>query len=286
VYQVGTVTAAAHKRFLTQPALSQHIAALESALDTRLFERAARKMIPTDAARMLYPQVIASVERLDNIGRRSLSASLARWVKVGSPITFFHEVALERLQPLKQQKILVDVYFGESIRLIENLSKGQLDIVISTKKFPLPRIHFIMLQAENFVIVGDAVTTVPKSARRSLGAVEKWLTKRNWIAFGSDLPIIRRYWQQVFNKRPEFNPTMIIPDLHGIIRAVACGYGLSIVPSYLLNSVRGRFAVEEVWSAGTQVSNQLFIACHQDRLQDPVIESIINVLIPSGEQII
>jgi DNA-binding transcriptional LysR family regulator len=283
IYQVGTITAAAQKRCLTQPTLSQHIAALESALNTRLFERTSRKMIPTPAARMLYPQVIASVERLDNIGRRSLSANRARWVRIGSPITFFQEVVLERLQPLKQQKILVDVHFGESNKLIESLSKGKLDVVISTKKFPLPRIHFIMLQAEYFAIIGDTGTIMPKSSRRSLGAVEKWLAKRNWIAFDSDLPIIRRYWQQVFSKRPEFHPAMIIPDLHGIVRAVECGYGLSVIPYYLLDNDRVKYAVEEVWTAKCRVSNHIFIACHLDRLQDPIIESVINVLLPSAE---
>jgi DNA-binding transcriptional LysR family regulator len=278
IYQIGTITAAAHKRYLTQPTLSQHIAALESALNTRLFERTARKMIPTPAARKLYPQVIASVERLDNIGRRSLSEKRARCVKLGSPITFFHEIVLDKLQPLKQQKIIVNVHFGESVNLIESLSKGNLDIVISTNKFSLPRIHFTMLQTEYFVIIGNSKTKLPKSAKKSVLTVEKWLAKQDWIAFDSELPIIRRYWQQVFNKRPEFYPSMIIPDLHGIIRAVECGYGLSIVPYYLLQNECMKYAVEEVWTAEKSVSNHIFIACDQDRLQDPLIESVINVM--------
>jgi DNA-binding transcriptional LysR family regulator len=279
VYQAGTVTAAAEKRFLTQPTLSQHIAALESALDTRLFKRSTRRMVPTDAARLLYPQIIASVERLDEIGRRSISESSARWIKLGSPITYFHEIMLDQLRPYKQKKILIDVRFGETDHLIDELSRRELDVVISTNKLPLARIHFIPILTEYFVLVGPSGTTLPKSSSKSLGAAEKWLSKQDWIAFGADLPIIRRYWQQVFNKRPNIHPAMIIPDLHGIINAVARGYGLSVLPSYLLNSVCSMIDVEEVWSAETRVANQLFVACHQERLRDPLIESFIDVLL-------
>ncbi len=49
VYQQRSVSAAARIRFLTQPAVSQHIAALEAELETSLFIRAPRQMIPTDA---------------------------------------------------------------------------------------------------------------------------------------------------------------------------------------------------------------------------------------------
>jgi DNA-binding transcriptional LysR family regulator len=282
VYQAGTVTAAADKRFLTQPTLSQHIAALEIALDTRLFERTARKMIPTDAARMLYPQVIASVERLEAIGHRPLSESSTRWVRIGAPITYFHEVALDQLGPLKRKKILIDVRFGETGRLMDGLSKGDLDIIILTQKLPMPHVHFVPLRLECFVLAGAAGMTLPKNSKGSLGTVERWLAKRDWIAFSSDLSIIRRYWQKVFRKRPDFRPSMIIPDLHGIVHAVAAGYGLSIIPSYLLNSVCGKLAVEEVWSAETRVVNHVFVACHQDRLRDPLIESVIDVLLTHG----
>ena len=51
VYQVGTVSGAAEVLHLTQPAVSQHIAALESTLGTVLFQRMPRRMLPTEAGK-------------------------------------------------------------------------------------------------------------------------------------------------------------------------------------------------------------------------------------------
>jgi len=56
VYRVGTVSAA-QVLHLTQPAVSQHVAALESALGNPLFQRTPRRMVPTEAGQRLYTQV-------------------------------------------------------------------------------------------------------------------------------------------------------------------------------------------------------------------------------------
>jgi len=87
IYRTGTVTAAAKIRCLTQPAMSQHIAALEVALKTRLFERSARRMIPTDNAQKLYPVVIAAIDRLEAIEHTPLGLSAKPWLRIDAPIT-------------------------------------------------------------------------------------------------------------------------------------------------------------------------------------------------------
>ena len=53
VLESGTFTAAAARLKLSQPAVSQHMAALEREPGIQLFERAGRLRVPTDAAREL-----------------------------------------------------------------------------------------------------------------------------------------------------------------------------------------------------------------------------------------
>jgi DNA-binding transcriptional LysR family regulator len=67
VYRVGTVSGAAEVLHLTQPAVSQHIAALESALGTSLFQRMPRRMLPSEAGKRLYNQVAVAIESLESI---------------------------------------------------------------------------------------------------------------------------------------------------------------------------------------------------------------------------
>ncbi|HEX2619495.1 MAG TPA: LysR family transcriptional regulator, partial [Phototrophicaceae bacterium] len=65
VYQAGTVSAAAEQRQMTQPAISQHLAALEKTLNTSLFQRTPRQMIPTSEGQALYTRIVGAVEQLE-----------------------------------------------------------------------------------------------------------------------------------------------------------------------------------------------------------------------------
>jgi DNA-binding transcriptional LysR family regulator len=61
VYRVGTVSGAAQVLHLTQPAVSQHVAARESALGNPLFQRTPRRMVPTEAGQRLYTQIAGAM---------------------------------------------------------------------------------------------------------------------------------------------------------------------------------------------------------------------------------
>ena len=85
VYQVGTVSGAAQVLYLTQPAVSQHIAALESVLSTQLFERMPRRMLPTEAGKRLYNQAIAAIETLEAIATHNTFANVPSLIRLGTP---------------------------------------------------------------------------------------------------------------------------------------------------------------------------------------------------------
>jgi DNA-binding transcriptional LysR family regulator len=54
VYELGSFSKAGQKLYLSQPTISAHIAALESELEVRLFDRLGRSVLPTQAADILY----------------------------------------------------------------------------------------------------------------------------------------------------------------------------------------------------------------------------------------
>lgn len=53
------------------------------------------------------------------------------------------------------------------------------------------------------------------------------------IAYAEDLPIARRYWRHVFDRRLRVQAAIIIPDLRSALTALTAGAGWSVVPSYL-----------------------------------------------------
>ena len=68
--ELGTSTAAARAVNLSQPAVTQAIAKLEDQLDFALFDRQSGGLVPTDAAKLIYPRI---VETLNYIGRKNVT---------------------------------------------------------------------------------------------------------------------------------------------------------------------------------------------------------------------
>ena len=67
--EVGTVTGAAGRLGISQPAVSKVLASMERSTNLTLFERLRGRLIPTPDARSLYRQVHRSFVGLDDLSR-------------------------------------------------------------------------------------------------------------------------------------------------------------------------------------------------------------------------
>ncbi|MDJ0755102.1 MAG: LysR family transcriptional regulator [Ardenticatenaceae bacterium] len=278
VYQTGTTTAAAEQRSITQPAISQHVAALESTLNTPLFERQARKMQPTEEAKELYSQIIGAVEKLDEISQYGMSRQPDRQppLRVGTPQEYFFSRALGQLAKADTHGHRIWVSTGSTRKLLRQLEGGDLDVVIATQKLSGRRLHLTNLYTEKFILVHHSQLIVPSYA--SIFELETWLSQQSWISYAPDLPIIRRYWLEVFESRPSIKPEFIFPDLRMVIKAVQAGMGISIVPQYLCQDLLDLGQIKELQVADFSVTNQLYLAAQIEHLSDFRVKWLINIL--------
>lgn len=276
VYQTGTVSAAARRRSLTQPAISQHLSALESRHKSSLFQRTPRRMVPTAAGQELYGRVIEAVERLEFVtGAAHPTNSHPLTLHVGAPREYFHDLGLASLAKAPPANYRIAINFGETPELIGRLANNNLDAVIATQRFAIKQIDYAELAREEFRIVAPKRMKIPKG----LGStrLEQWLRTQPWISYGPDLPLIRRYWQIAFGRRPDIMPRFIIPDLLSIIHAVELGLGISVVPSYLCRSALQRKTIRLIPAPRRSAGNQLFLACLAHRRSHTEIEWLRHV---------
>jgi DNA-binding transcriptional LysR family regulator len=159
VYRVGTVSGAAEVLHLTQPAVSQHIAALESALGTSLFQRMPRRMLPSEAGKRLYNQVAVAIESLESIPLKTALADAPLLIRLGAPADFFGEHILRRL-PVNEQ-ILFKIQFGLTQNLVEQLISEQIDGAIATQKIVNLELEYQPIFQESFWLVGPAPAKIP-----------------------------------------------------------------------------------------------------------------------------
>jgi DNA-binding transcriptional LysR family regulator len=279
VYQIGTVSGAAQVLYLTQPAVSQHIASLESALSTQLFERMPRRMLPTEAGKRLYNQAIAAIETLEAIATQNTFADTPLLIRLGTPQDFFSEWVVKHLP--QGDKTFFSLQFGMVQDLIEQLLANRLDCVIATQKIAKSELEYQPIFEESFWLVGSPQIEIPVSSeilQVDLTSLEQWLSKQPLIAYSEELPIIRRFWRIVFGRRTEMQAHFVIPDLRGIRSAIAHGLGYSVLPDYLCNEWINQKQLSLILKPTKAVTNQIWLAYRKSERQSLQIKTLLKLL--------
>jgi DNA-binding transcriptional LysR family regulator len=267
IYQLGTVSAAAEKLSLTQPAVSQHLAAMERTFDTRLFQRTPRHMQPTEDARALYAQIIGAIEQLERLSPNILRVDKSQNLKlrIGVPREFFYMQGMPLLAAAQTPSYQLELVLGQTPALLESLKSSQLDGVIATQQLSLGTLHYQPLMTEKFILVGSA--SMAAIAKPEDQALLSWLEQQAWISYSAELPIIRRYWQEVFGRHPSITPRLIIPDLLMILRGVELGLGISVLPEYLCREALDENRLQILWQSERASTNPLYLVCQRERRQ-------------------
>ncbi len=277
IYRSGTVSGAAQVLHLTQPAVSQHLAALESALGQQLFQRLPRKMLPTVEGQSLYTQVIAAIEQLEAIADQSLPVNTPQILRLGTPPEFFADRLLPRLSRNTQYRIK----FGLAPDLIEQLLSGKLDAVIATQKIAKFELEYQLIAEENFWLVAPPSALMPiypNVATGDLATLEQWLKKQPLIAYSEELPIIRRFWRLVFGRRLDIAPTLVLPDLRMIRDSISAGLGFSVLPDYLCTEMLEIKDLTLLLKPTTAITNQLWLAYRKSARQSRPIMLLMELL--------
>ncbi|MCU0552883.1 MAG: LysR family transcriptional regulator [Leptolyngbya sp. Prado105] len=279
VYRVGTVSGAAQVLHLTQPAVSQHIAALEAALGQPLFQRLPRRMSPTDEGKRLYTQTAAAIEQLESITTQILPTDAPQVIRIGTPQEFFTQRILSRLP--QAENLLYRVRLGLAQDLIEQLLKEQLDVVVATQKITRSELEYQLVHKENFWLVAPPETIVPippEVLQVDLTSLEQWLRRQPLIAYSEELPIVRRFWRVVFGRRLDVAPRLVLPDLQMIRQAITAGFGFSVLPDYLCDEMVDSKLLTLILKPTDAVSNQILLAYRRSERQSQRIQLLLDLL--------
>ncbi len=142
----GSFSRAAERIFLTQPAISKRIAALEAELGAKLFDRVGRRVQLTPAGTALLPQARSILDGVGEAKRRiaALSRDIAGPLRLG---TSYH-VGLHRLPPALRQfypahpNVQLDLRFMDSEAACHAVEQGDLDLAVVTLPHGSnPRLH-------------------------------------------------------------------------------------------------------------------------------------------------
>jgi len=127
---------ASQQLFLTQPAISKRIAALESELGTPLFDRIGRQVQLTEAGKALLPRARQILQELEDSRReiRNLSGKIAGRLSLGTS----HHIGLHRLPGVLRTytrdypEVELDLQFMDSEQVCRDVLHGELELGVVT----------------------------------------------------------------------------------------------------------------------------------------------------------
>ncbi|MCK4951674.1 MAG: LysR family transcriptional regulator, partial [Gammaproteobacteria bacterium] len=136
VAEHGSFSRAAEHLFLTQPAVSKRISALESELDTRLFDRIGHRITLTEAGQILLTRAQRILSEVED--SRKIVANLSGKISGNLPIGTSHHIGLHRLPPVLRMyarqypQVQLDIDFKDSEQVCSDVEQGTREVGIVT----------------------------------------------------------------------------------------------------------------------------------------------------------
>lgn len=160
VAELGSLSKAADRLRIAQPALSRQIRLLEEELGTRLFERHGRGMVMTETGREVLAHASRIMTEMDEIRASvaEMNASLTGRVVIGMPPTVADIISVPVIAAFRQSHPQIELRFVSAFTgyLLDWLQRGEVDVAVLYDPQPTRSLRSKPLLLESLFLVGPA----------------------------------------------------------------------------------------------------------------------------------
>jgi DNA-binding transcriptional LysR family regulator len=277
IYETGTLSAAAQELFISQPGVSLHLNSLEAYTGYRLFDRSARKMVPTEKGKILYNFVLEPLKKLENgeqhFHKRSVEDRVT--ISVGMCFETFQYTLEEHIRELPFNLI---IKFGEYPQMQQDLDNGLLDLIVTPQNGSQQNLQYQAFSKERIILIAGSETDTNELEellqKSDTAGAAAWLKQQIWYSTAADMNHLKNFWLKHFGEHPDFSPNYIVPNISSIIRCLSYGSGFSVVPDFLCRESIGRGKVKLVWEGYEPSENTLYFGTRKKTIYRKEIEQL------------
>ncbi len=259
---------------LTQPAVSKRIAALETELSARLFDRIGRTVHLTEAGRVLLPsarQISAELARIEDV-ICNLGKNISGKLSLGTS----HQIGLQRLPPFLKRfrqtypEVDIDIRFGSSSNALDSVVNGEIEMALCAINEDLsPKLREIDVWKENLVFVVAADHPLAKQENIQLSLLAKC------PAVLPEQPSVTRQAVETHLSSLDQKPTVTIDagDLETVKMMVAIGLGWGCIPDDMVDDSVTVIDVEDAL-----LQRRISLVMKNDRTLSRAAQAFIDTL--------
>ncbi len=242
VARIKNFTKAADILCITQPAVSQHIRALEDFYGVKLLKKSGRVMELTEEGNLLYQQAL-QLERLNKTIKNELRNcfSSRKIFNIGATLTIGGYFIPGKLASYKKEHPNIDIklHVNNTETIIKKLYSGDIELALVEGPFDRSKVKYRKIKDDELVLIVSKEH--PFSGREYIN-IEELLTEK--IIMREKGSGTRQITEDFFIKKginiSDLNITIEIGDITAIISLVESNQGCTFISREVLKKFRDR----------------------------------------------
>ncbi|MBU0942886.1 MAG: LysR family transcriptional regulator [Proteobacteria bacterium] len=275
VFSSGSVVAAANALHVSQSAVSQTIHKLEKEVNSPLFTRLHKQLVPTRAGKRLYEIVQPFMGALDGY-QKDLEVAKNHPIgelRVGAPPEFGKAYLPSIVADFREKypDVTFTLELGTPETLLPLLREGLLDFAL-VDVFLTQSTHIGHLDMYHFNPVGEEEVILACSRQYHEKYVKgdhsfSSLSKQNFISYRKDLQAIRLWFKHHFSKSNIHVRDVLTVDSHeAVISAIAHNVGIGVVASHLITEKLSNGIIVHIKTPKPEIMNAISLVQLQDKI--------------------
>lgn len=276
VYQEESITRAAEKLHMTQPATSLAIREMEEYYHTKLFERSGRGIRVTSAGTRLYPSAARLLSLYDEMDAEMKNWDTSGRLRIGSSISIGSCILPQLINRFSKKYPELELYVKvDSSDVIEqNILENHLDFALIEGS-----VHSEKLKSS--VFLDDELVPVCSRFHPLAGAedIELDSLKKEHFLMREPNSGTRQLADSSFAlKNFQIKPTWESTSTAALINAVSIGLGISILPKRMLEKQLRMHQIALFTIRDLDLKRHYSLIYHENKFVSPTMQEFFDML--------
>ncbi len=276
----GSFTAAAGVLGYAQPSISEQVRLLEQGLDTTLFRRVGRGLVPTEAARALAPHAAAALAAVDEAGRAvaSVRELLSGTVRFGMFRTARFYLTADLVADVLHQHpgVRLELVGQNSAEVLEHLRKGRLEAAVIA--LPVEDENMVVtpvLRDELVYVSADPSRLHARVTPTALAAAQLVLPDASWRETDTTR---RQLAQAVQRTGHSLRPRIEVEDTETALDIAARGLADTVTWRGVLHALGDRLPAGLAWAPLRPAMYETFAVVHRQGELSPASRVVVDLV--------
>lgn len=275
VYQEKSITRAAEKLYMTQPAVTRAIHEMESHYGVRLFERLNHRLYSTPLADEVYVRALHILDTFDGIEKELTNNDALGVLRIGASITIGNMALIDILRVFQERRpnIAAEVIIAPTKEIEQRILNGKTDVGLVEGKPFSEYIHTEELMRDRLCLILPPRHPLCRKEEITLEDVARY-------------PLLLRERGSAGRSRVEFvlknagypcEPRWESVSTQALIRGVAAGFGISILPEQLVEAETHAGTVVRRALSDDLFSRRNYIVYHKQKYLSPTLTAFLDI---------